>query len=165
MKYDVFVRGIKWSQNQREQWNINVNNKCVKKKLEVYTKGGKKITQVRLPIRSLFQISQYCLKKTNRWHILENFFVQHHTGVVVKWKTFLLNILREKSSKAERWRLVWNPRRRETARFTLKIQMKCIKFTHWTSKQIFTIPFSFLCVYQVRFIAKRETDFAFCFRH
>lgn len=149
MKYDVFVRGIKWLQNQREQWNINVNNKCVKTQ-EVYTKG-KKITQVRLPIRSLFQISQYCLKKTNRWHILENFFVQHHTGVVVKWKTFLLNILREKSSKAERWRLVWNPRRRETAPFTLKIQMKCIKFTHWTSKQIFTIPFSF-CVY-IKFVS------------
>lgn len=123
-------------------------------------KGKKKITQVRLPIRSLFQISQYCLKKTNRWHMLESFFVQHHTGVVVKWKTFLLNILRERTSKAERWRLVWNPRRRETAPLPSKSRWNVENLHIELQNKYLHFLFFFVCV-SSSFHSKTKNRFCF----
>lgn len=155
--------------SQNTEWNMMCFAGC---KVTAEPKRAKKKTtvvleQTRLPIQVYFKsVNIICLKKRkkNRWHSLEIVFEQRHSGVATKGKLFLLNILTEKSSKAERWWLVSSPRRRETARFTLKVQMKCIKSTHWASKQIFTIPF---CLLRVSSLcqSKMKHRFCVCVRH
>lgn len=155
---------MKWLQSQSVQRknNVGLKHKCIKKQL-VYRKGAKG-----LDCQYKFIWNQSILfkknNKKNRWHSLEIVFVQHHSGVVTKWKPFLLNILTEKSSKAERWWLVSNPRRQETARFTLKVQMKCIKIYTLNFKTNIYNSFSLLCVSSLS-QSKNEKQILLCFRH